>query len=121
MDRLTERTQLGSLIQKRNVSTRQIIDKLGQFEDAEEQGRLLSLPIDEDTPVYSIEYCCGENTNNKMGMCVRGFCKDCDKKAYYIKEGTAKQCILSEIGRSVFFTHEQAEQAISNISAGGIS
>ena len=37
MSRLTERTQLGSLIQKSNVSTRMLIDKLGEFEDLEEQ------------------------------------------------------------------------------------
>ena len=36
MDRLTERTQLGSLIQKGNVSTRMMIDKLGEIEDLEE-------------------------------------------------------------------------------------
>ena len=36
MNRLTERTQLGSLIQKGNVSTRMMIDKLGEIEDLEE-------------------------------------------------------------------------------------
>ena len=36
MKRLTERTQLGSLIQKDNVSTRMMLDKLGEIEDLEE-------------------------------------------------------------------------------------
>ena len=34
-------------------------EKLKYYEDAEEQGLLLRLPISEDAPVYSIEYCCG--------------------------------------------------------------
>lgn len=33
MERLTEYTKLGSLIQKGNTSTRQMIDKLGAYED----------------------------------------------------------------------------------------
>lgn len=33
MERLTEYTKLGSLIQKGNISTRQMIDKLGAYED----------------------------------------------------------------------------------------
>lgn len=35
-------------------------EKLKDYEDAEEQGLLLRLPISEDAPVYSIEYCCGK-------------------------------------------------------------
>lgn len=36
---------------------RMALDKLATYEDAEEQGLLLRLPISEDTPVYSIEHC----------------------------------------------------------------
>ena len=78
-------------------------------EDAEEQGLLLRLPISEDTPVYSIEYCCGKNKSNRSGMCVRGFCENCSDKAYYIRESIAKHCSICEINKSVFFTHEEAE------------
>ena len=92
------------------------MEKLKQYEDLEEQGKLLLLPIDENTPVYSIEYCCGENHDYKVGVCHRGFCKDCDKKSYYIKNGTAKQCTISEIGKSVFFTLQQAQQALTTFA-----
>lgn len=46
-------------------------EKLKDYEDAEEQGLLLRLPISEDAPVYSIEYCCGKNKSNRSGMCFR--------------------------------------------------
>ena len=92
-----------------------IIDKLAIYEDAEEQGLHLRLPISKDTPVYSIEYCCGRNKNNRIGMCVRGFCKDCDDKAYYIREDTAEHCSICEIQKSVFFTREEAEAKLKEM------
>ena len=84
-------------------------EKLKDYEDAEEQGLLLRLPISEDAPVYSIEYCCGKNKSNRSGMCFRGFCENCSDKAYYIRESVAKHCSICEINKSVFFTHEEAE------------
>ena len=47
---------------------RMALDKLATYEDAEDQGFLLRLPISEDAPVYSIEYCCGKN---KIGEVVK--------------------------------------------------
>ena len=91
------------------------IEKLAAYEDTEEQGLLLRLPINKDTPVYSIEYCCGRNKNNRIGMCVRGFCKDCDDKAYYIREDTAEHCSICEIQKSVFFTREEAEAKLKEM------
>lgn len=71
--------------------------------------------INEDTTVYSIEYCCGKNPNNKMGMCYKGFCKDCSNRAYYIKEGKAKDCSIYEINKSVFFSYEEAENKLKKM------
>ena len=89
--------------------SRLAIAKLAAYEQAEEQGLLLRSPISEDTPVYSIEYCCGKNKNNLSGMCFIGFCKNCSDKAYYIRESVAKYCSICEINKSVFFTREEAE------------
>lgn len=89
--------------------------KLKDYEDAEEQGLLLRLPISEDAPVYSIEYCCGKNKSNRSGMCVRGFCENCSDKAYYIRESIAKQCSICEINKSVFFTREEAEAKLKEM------
>lgn len=89
--------------------------ELAEYKKLEDEGLLLRLPISEDTPVYSIEYCCGKNKENKMGMCFRGFCEGCSDKSYYIKEGKAKQCSISEINRSVFLTKEEAEQVLERM------
>lgn len=89
--------------------------KLKDYEDAEEQGLLLRLPISEDAPVYSIEYCCGKNKSNRSGMCVRGFCENCSDKAYYIRESVAKHCSICEINKSVFFTREEAEAKLKEM------
>ena len=90
-------------------------EKLKDYEDAEEQGLILRLPISEDTPVYSIEYCCGNNKSNRSGMCFRGFCENCSDKAYYIRESVAKHCSICEINKSVFFTHEEAEAKLKEM------
>ena len=90
-------------------------EKLKYYEDAEEQGLLLRLPISEDAPVYSIEYCCGKNKSNRSGMCVRGFCENCSDKAYYICESVAKHCSICEINKSVFFTREEAEAKLKEM------
>ena len=89
--------------------------KLKDYEDAEEQGFLLRLPISEDTPVYSIEYCCGNIKSNRSGMCFRGFCENCSDKAYYIRESVAKHCSICEINRSVFLTREEAEAKLKEM------
>lgn len=89
------------------------LEELKVYKDAEEQGLLLRLPISEDTPVYSIEYCCGKNKENTSGMCFRGFCEDCNEKSYYIREGKAKQCNISEINKTVFLTSAEAERELA--------
>ena len=90
-------------------------EKLKYYEDAEEQGLPLRLPISEDAPAYSIEYCCGKNKSNRSGMCVRGFCENCSDKAYYIRESVAKHCSICEINKSVFFTREEAEAKLKEM------
>lgn len=96
----------------------EIAEKLANREQAEEQGLLLRLPISEDAPVYSIEYCCGKNKSNRSGMCVRGFCENCSDKAYYIRESVAKHCSICEINKSVFFTREEAEAKLKEMEKG---
>lgn len=92
-----------------------LAEKLKSYEDAEEQGEILRLPISEDTPVYSIEYCCGNNKSNRSGMCFRGFCENCNDKAYYIRESVAKHCSICEINKTVFLTREEAEARLKKM------
>ena len=90
-------------------------EKLKRDEDAEEQGEILRLPISEDTPVYSIEYCCGNIKSNRSGMCFRGFCENCNDKAYYICESVAKHCSICEINKTVFLTRWEAEAKLKEM------
>ena len=122
MERLTERNPLwidDELWERACEPDCEEIDavyrKLKDYEDAEEQGLLLRLPISEDAPVYSIEYCCGKNKSNRSGMCFRGFCENCSDKAYYIRESVAKHCSICEINKSVFFTREEAEAKLKEM------
>ena len=122
MERLTERNPLwidDELWERACEPDCEEIDavyrKLKDYEDAEEQRLLLRLPISEDAPVYSIEYCCGKNKSNRSGMCFRGFCENCSDKAYYIRESVAKHCSICEINRSVFLTREEAEAKLKEM------
>lgn len=124
MERLTERNPLwidDELWERACEPDCEEIDavyrKLKDYEDAEEQGLLLRLPISEDAPVYSIEYCCGKNKSNRSGMCFRGFCENCSDKAYYIRESVAKHCSICEINRSVFLTGEEAEAKLKEMES----
>ena len=131
MERLTERSKNSDMVWFKDTEnddmrlepceisahhSRIALERLAAYEDAEEQGLLLRLPISKDTPVYSIEYCCGRDKNNRIGMCVRGFCKNCDDKAYYILECTAEHCSICEIQKSVFFTPREAEAKLAEMS-----
>ena len=87
-----------------------------RYEEMEEQGNILKFPINPEAPIFSIEYCCGENKDNKIGMCFRGFCSDCEKKSHYILEATAKNsCKISEIGKTVFLEKEAAEKTLKEM------
>ena len=89
--------------------------KLKDYEDLEEQDRLLKLPIREDRPVYSIEYCCGNNSSNKSGLCFKGYCKNCVDKDYFIKVGIARNCTITEINKSVFLTEAKAKAKLKEL------
>lgn len=106
-------TQLAVARRFRALET--IAERLANREQAEELGLLLRLPISEDTPVYSIEYCCGKNKSNRSGICFRGSCENCSDKAYYIRESVAKHYSICKIHKSVFFTHEEAEAKLKEM------
>lgn len=118
MERLTEKItnkHTGEVLAYRAKCHRDLkaVQKLGWLEDLEEQGRLLEIPIIPETPIYSIEYCCGKNKDNKSGICYKGFCKDCENRSHYILEETAESCCkICEIGKTVFFIEEEAEAAL---------
>lgn len=87
--------------------------QLAEYREAEEKGKIVRLPIAPEKKVYSIEYCCGLDESNKMGMCYRGLCSECPDKKLYIHEATAEAaCEIKELGKSVFFNIEDAEEVL---------
>ena len=101
-----------------------VVKKLADYEDAEEQGLLLRLPCQEGTEVWAIE---------KLFWIDRKGCKDC---LYFGNDGLGEYCdyiednypsctkvvpkkftisMLEDIGKTVFLTREEAEQALKKM------
>lgn len=83
--------------------------KLGEYEDAEEQGLLLRLPCKVGTPVYMVEQDCGGDTLD----CRSGGCEGCEYLYRYIEENEFQLYMCEQIGKNVFFTREAAEAALA--------
>ena len=73
-----------------------IIDKLAEYETAEEEGRLVVLPCKVGTRVYEIYQFCGYG-------------------AWEIEEHKIKLEDLDKIGKTVFPTREEAEKALKEM------
>ena len=101
-----------------SVKNQQLIDKLGKYEDAEEQGLLLRLPCVENTAVYIIE----DECTNLFDYCKRkGNCKDCPYRNLHI---VTEYLSLSEIvlrlndfGKTIFLTKEESEQKLKEMES----
>ena len=82
----------------------EILNKLGEYEDAEEQGLLLRLPCKVGDAVYSVE----------CDMIVKFIASNFDVclKSIYAFQG---DFFIGEMGYSVFATKEEAEQALAKM------
>ena len=72
--------------------------KLADYEDAEEQGLLLRLPVAEGTTVFGI---------------IRYFFRGRNENQYEICECKFELPMLREIGKTIFLTREEAESALA--------
>ena len=125
MERLTVRSFDGSAHATR-VGYYDIIEKLASYEDAEEQGLLLRLPAPLDD-VESFEIAdkgiwmkipCrkGDTVYEIDGITWKGH--DWKYRSYesaFVKETVFRLEMLSEIGKTVFLTKEEAEQALARM------
>lgn len=78
---------------------RAIMNKLAEYEDAEEQGLLLRLPCPVGSKIYSVI---------KDGLSIIELKLSLE---YYVKR-------KNDFGKTVFLTKEEAEQALQNMKAG---
>ena len=127
MERLTARNQngLAFLVNVKNDeqeidspypnTLRCILDcfeRLAEYEDAEEEGRLVVLPCKAGDSIYPINI---DRELNKPPLRVTGFRFSGFDNEGWIEIGLLKYKV-SEIGKTVFLTHEEAEKALKEES-----
>lgn len=121
-NRLTKRTKYGvefycevSNEEEYKDSVNEVINKLAEFEDLEEQGLLLYLPCKLATTVYKItsdrcyNYCRKEYACNSMP-----YSNDCMASAY-VSETIFTIEMFNWIDKSIFLTEEKAQRALKKI------
>ena len=81
-----------------------IIDKLAEYETAEEEGRLVALPCKVGSTVYRILY-----------TLAFGEIGDKAEKHYFIRETSFEYGMIDDLNETVFLTREEAEKALDKI------
>lgn len=137
MKRLTERTKYGIVGNNNGVENfplyslydethldhgliEQCFNKLAEYEDLEEQGLLLRLPVPEGAVVYTLSYIyeckfdydCKEFDAYK---CEEDIPCEHQYKVYRVKETKFQKQMLAMLGKTVFLTKEEAEQALERL------
>ena len=93
------------------------IEKLADYEDLEEQGLLMKLPVPLGTTVYTLstifdciyDYDCKSDQKRK---CKEDIPCEYEKRSYHIKETEFGFVMAHSIGETVFLTREEAEKKL---------
>lgn len=98
--------------------------KLAEYEQLEEQGLLVRLPVAIGATVYTLASSldCIYNYDNCKAVqkwkCEEDIQCEYEKKSYYIKEVSFSLIMLHSIGTSVFLTREEAEKKLEEMKNG---
>lgn len=98
-----------------------MIKKLADYEDLEEQGLLVRLPVSIGTKVYMIAsmFDCVYNYDNckatQKWKCEENIQCEYERKSYYVKEIEFISIMKNSIGKSVFLTREEAEKKLEEM------
>lgn len=117
MERLTTKLPNGYLFNLPPLSNEKaqeefvnkLSEKLGRYEDAEEQGLLLRLPCKVGDEIYWLDH---QNFINKS--IVNCIYVECGLGGIRIETLTCDLC-LNELGKTVFLTKEEAEKALEDM------
>ena len=98
-------------------------DKLCEYEDLEESGRLIKLPCSIGDTVYEVsdylnceyDYNCPLGYANGKNDCEKGYCCDHEKKINYILRIAFDVGLLNKIGETVFLTEEEAKTKLEEL------
>ena len=136
MERLTQKRPNGDGYKTKDfVYTEDAIQKLADYENAEEQGLLLKLPCAEGTVVYVIDNntdACFECDNFVIGHCCDDYCSfndcvypqcadepNCEQQFLEVDERKPNLGWIfnnrNKFGKTVFLTKEEAEQALTEM------
>ena len=88
----------------------EIYKKLADYEDKEEQGLLLELPVPIGTTVYITEDDCGGDVCD-----CGGDCGNCASHRKYVDEIEFDYCLIHAWGKWVFATEAEAESALAKM------
>ena len=97
------------------------IKKLADYEELEEQGLLVRLPVSIGTKVYMIASmfdCVYDYDNCKATQkwkCEEDIQCEYEKKSYYVKEIEFISIMKDSIGKSIFLTREAAEKKLEEL------
>lgn len=102
---------------------RDIINKLGKYEELEEKGLLMRLPVAIGDTVYVIKdyldckynYKCPLSYSEGKDNCEAGIRCHHEYTKYIIIEKEFTIDMLSSIGKTVFISHDEAEQKIKEV------
>lgn len=100
---------------------RMILEKLATYEDLEELGLLVRLPVSIGTKVYVIASmfdCIYDYDNCKATQkwkCEEDIQCEYERKSYYVKEIEFTSIMKNSIGKSIFLTREEAEKKLEEM------
>lgn len=126
MERLT---YSGTGEAKPNVTIRDVLTKLRKYEDLEEQGRLIELPCKVGDRIWDNDFGTPywyEVTGFSLGDMDGEYCEDevtvFDQVIIHYQNSRGSitgRFAVSEIGKGVFFTREEAEKALEEMGKHG--
>ena len=94
-------------------STRKIIERLAEYEDAEEQGLLLRLPCKVGTTVYNTTW--WDDVTEKVKVGGKTFYRTVHK--HKVSKSTFSLLDIYDFGKTVFLTKEEAEQKLKEMES----
>ena len=86
-------------------------ERLKEYEDLEEQGKLLKLPCAVGDAVYSLDRFCGGYSSD----CPSRPCESCEDYQLEIYDGKFKLSDINDFGKTVFLTRQEAEDKLAEM------
>lgn len=95
-------------------TTDDVIDKLAEYEDLEEQGRLVKLPCKVGTTVYNTTW--WDDVTEKVKVDGKTFCRTVHK--HKVSKSTFSLVDIYDFGKTVFLTKSEAEAKLKELRGG---